>query len=204
MRFVKVAVAAAGVSAAMLAATVPPVLGTSIASEPSTVHSAGTVYPTGTIYSASSARLTSIASAVPSGQVIPNPSAPGTPTRFDVFCGRDAKSATLFGMTLGLADLILMHSTSSTMPGEFVVTVTLPNNIAPGRYNPSFDCSNGNIGKVHFSVNPVPHQAPETGDGTTATATGTPLTSIGYGLIGLGALAGAGAIALRRRVVHRS
>jgi hypothetical protein len=195
MRFVKAAVIAAGVNICILAATVPPVFEASTVSQASTVSAARPE---------SSARLTSMAGAVPSGQVIPNPSAPGTPTRFDVFCGRDAKSATLFGQTLGLAELILMHSTPSTMPGEFVVTVTLPNNIASGRFNPSFDCSNGNIGKVSFSVNPVPHQAPETGDGTTATETGTPLASIGYGLMALGALAGAGAIVLRRRVAHRS
>ena len=170
MRFVKAAVAAAGVSVFILAA-VPGA---------------------------------SAAATVPSGRVIPNPSAPDTPTTFDVFCGHDAVSATLFGVTLGLADLILMHSTSAAMPGEFVVTVTLPANIAPGRYHPGFDCSNGNAGSVSFEVNPVPARAPETGDGTTATQTGTPLATVGYGLIGLGALSGAGAIALRRRLVHRS
>lgn len=174
MRLVRAAVVAAGI-VAMLAVAEP--LGTSTVAEASTV---------------------------PSGRVVPNPSAPGTATMFDVFCGSDAKSATLFGVTLGLADLILMHSTSSTTPGEFVVTVTLPASIASGRYRPGFDCSNGNAGTVPFSVNPVPRQAPETGDGTTATATGTPLTSIGYGLIGLGALTGAAAIALRRRVAQRS
>lgn len=121
-----------------------------------------------------------------------------------MFCGHEAVSATLFGVTLGLADLILMHSTSSTVPGEFVVTVTLPANIASGRYHPDFDCSNGNAGKVSFAVDPVPKKAPETGDGTTATATGTPLATIGYALIGLGALTGAGAIAARRRLAHRS
>ncbi|HWF79131.1 MAG TPA: hypothetical protein VN695_01030 [Streptosporangiaceae bacterium] len=139
----------------------------------------------------------------PSGQVTPNPSAPGTATTFDVFCGRQAVSATLFGVTLGLADLNLMHSTATTAPGEFVLTVTLPASIAPGHYHPGFDCSNGNIGAVSFTVDPIPHKAPETGDGTTATQTGTPLTSVGYGLIGLGALTGAGAIAWRRRVAQR-
>jgi len=137
--------------------------------------------------------------AVPSGHVTPDPSAPGTATTFDVFCGSDAVSATLFGVTLGLADLILMHSTPDTMAGEFVVTVTLPANIAPGGYRPSFDCSNGNAGTVMFRVNPVPARAPETGDGATVTQTGTPLTSIGYGLLALGVLTGAGAVALRRR-----
>lgn len=182
MRFVKAAVAAAGVSVSILATTMP---GVSAASPVS-------------------AAAVSAAATVPSGRVIPNPSAPGTPTTFDVFCGHDAVSATLFGVTLGLADLILMHSTSAAMPGEFVVTVTLPANIAPGRYHPGFDCSNGNAGSVSFAVNPVPARAPETGDGTTATQTGTPLATVGYGLIGLGAISGAGAIALRRRVVHRS
>lgn len=177
MRFVNAAVVTAGVSVSVLAAAAPGV------SAASPVSAVGTV---------------------PSDRVIPNPSAPGTPTTFDVFCGRDAMSATLFGVTLGLADLILMHSTSSTMPGEFVVTVTLPANIASGRYHPDFDCSNGNAGKVSFTVDPVPKKAPETGDGTTATQTGTPLATVGYGLIGLGALTGAGAIALRRRVVQRS
>jgi hypothetical protein len=190
MRFVNAALVAAGVSVSALAATAPPVV------EASTVSGASTV---------STASLISSASVVPSGRVIPNPSAPGTPTRFDVFCGGEAKSATLFGGTLGLAELILMHATSGTMPGEFVVTVTLPANIAPGRYHPNFDCSNGALGSVSFSVNPVPHRAPETGDGTTATQqTGTSLTSIGYGLIGLGALTGLGALAMRRRVAQRS
>lgn len=137
---------------------------------------------------------------VPSGHVTPNPSAPGTATTFDVFCGRDAMSATLFGVTLGLADLILMHSTAHTMTGEFVVTVTLPANIVPGGYRPSFDCSNGNAGAVALRVDPVPAQAPDTGDGATATATGTPLASIGYGLMGLGALTGGAGLMLRRRV----
>ena len=177
MRFVKAALVAAGASVSILAAAAPQV------SEASTMTSASTV---------------------PSGRVIPNPSAPGTPTKFDVFCGGEAKSATLLGGSLGLAELILMHSTPSTVPGEFVVTVTLPANIAPGRYHPSFDCSNGALGSVSLSVSPVPHQAPETGDGATATETGTPLASIGYGLIGLGALTGLGALAMRRRVAPRS
>ena len=179
MRFVKAAIVATGISAAVLVATVPGI-------------------------SAARAELSaSAASAVfagePAGRVTPDPSAPGTVTTFDVFCGHDAISATLFGVTLGLADLILMHSTTSTMPGEFVATVTLPGNIAPGSYRPGFDCSNGNAGTVPFTVNPVPARAPETGDGATVTQTGTPLASIGYGLIGLGALTGAGAVALRRR-----
>jgi hypothetical protein len=129
-------------------------------------------------------------------RVTPNPSAPGTATTFDVFCGRDAVSATLFGTTLGLADLILMHSTATTKAGEFVVTVTLPASMTPGTYRPDFDCSNGFAGTTTLRVSAFPRQPPATGDGTTATQTGSVLEPIGYGLMGLGVLTAA--IALRR------
>jgi len=134
-------------------------------------------------------------------RVSPDPSAPGTRTTFDVYCGQGAFSATLFGVTLGMADLILMHSTPGGMAGEFSVTLTLPTSISPGSYHPSVDCSNGAADSFQFSVNPVPAQPPETGDGTTATQTDTPLVPVGYSLIGLGALAGA--LALRRRAAAR-
>jgi hypothetical protein len=153
------------------------------------------------------ARAAAVTFAVPSTNVTPNPSAPGSATTFGVSCGSDAKSATLFGTTLGLADLILMHSTASTMAGDFVVTVTLPRNIAPGVYHPAVDCSNGVSGTFTFRVNPVPAQAPQTGDGTTMTATGTVLAPIGFGLIATGALGAVGvwitAALLRRRVPSR-
>jgi hypothetical protein len=170
MRLVKVALAAAFATAAILAASVP-------AAPAASAADAG----------------------LPVTHVTPDPSAPGTATTFDVFCGRDAVSGTLFGATLGLADLILMHSTASTMPGEFVVTVTLPASIAPGTYHPSFDCSNGVAGNATLRVNPVPGQAPQTGDGATATETGTPLEPIGYGLIGLGVLSLSAVVVLGRR-----
>lgn len=133
---------------------------------------------------------------VPVPHVTPNPSAPGTATTFDVFCGSDAVSATLFGATLGLADLNLMHSTATTIAGEFVVTVTLPTTIASGTYHPDFDCSNGVAGSATLRVNPVPRKAPATGDGTTATQTGSVLEPIGYVLMALGVLTAA--MALRR------
>ena len=98
-------------------------------------------------------------------------------------CGPHAFSATLFGVTLGLANLVLMHSTPGGMAGEFSVTVTLPTSIAPGTYQPSVDCSNGAAGVFELSVNPVPLQPAETGDGTTATQTGSPLVQVGYGLM---------------------
>jgi hypothetical protein len=134
-------------------------------------------------------------------RVAPDPSAPGTRTTFEVDCGRGTFSATLFGVTLGMANLILMHSTPGGMPGEFSVTVTLPTSIRSGTYHPSVDCSDGAAGSFEFSVNPVPLRPAETGDGTTATQTGTPLVPVGYSLIGLGALAGA--LALRRSTARQ-
>lgn len=89
------------------------------------------------------------------------------------------------------------------MAGEFTVAVTLPASIRPGSYHPSVDCSNGTAGAFAFSVNPVPRQAPETGDGATSTQTDTPLVPVGYGLAGLGALALAAVLALRRRATAR-
>lgn len=134
-------------------------------------------------------------------RVAPDPSAPGTRTTFDVYCGQGAFSATLFGVDLGMANLILMHSTRGGAAGEYSVTVTLPASISSGTYHPSVDCSNGGAGTFELSVNPVPQRPPETGDGTTVTQTDTPLVPVGYSLIGLGALAGV--LALRRAAAAR-
>jgi len=137
---------------------------------------------------------------LPITHITPNPSAPGTATTFTVFCGRDAKSATLFGTTLGLADLNTMNSTPTA--GTFAITLELPPNIAPGTYHPGVECSNGLTGNATLHVSPVPVRAPETGDGATATETGSVLEPIGYGLIAIGVLTGA--LALRRRTVPRN
>lgn len=183
MRFIKPVIVTACISTAWLMAMVL------VGPTPST--SASPAVPVAG--SVSGERLTT--------RVTPDPSAPGTATTFDVYCGPHAFSATLFGVTLGTANLILMHGAPGGMAGEFSVTVTLPTSISPGTYHPSVDCSNGKAGAFEFSVNPVPLEPAETGDGTTATQTGTPLVQIGYGLIGLGVLAGG--VALRRRVMAR-
>ena len=183
MRFVKPVIATACVSTAWLAAMV--------LAGPTPSTSAAPAMPA--VVSVSAEQLTT--------HVSPDPSAPGTRTTFDVHCGPNAFSATLFGVTLGMANLILMHSTQGGMSGEFSLTVTLPTSIAPGTYHPSVDCSNGAADVFDLSVNPVPQQPPETGDGATATQTDTPLVPIGYGLMTLGVLAGG--VALRRRVMAR-
>src|SRR5580658_5814786 len=63
----------------------------------------------------------------------------------------DAKEATFFGTTLGLAEHIPMTA-SKTEGGLFYVTVKLSAGIMPGTYSPSVDCSNGMSGTATFSV----------------------------------------------------
>jgi hypothetical protein len=137
------------------------------------------------------------ASTMPRIAVTPNPSAPGTATTFEVHCGSSAISAALFGATLGLGGQIPMHPVPMGAVGDFMVTVVLPIDIAPGTHSPRIDCSNGFSGIIALRVNPVPSQGAVTGDGTTSTQTGTPLTGIGLSAIAIGVLAGA--FALRRR-----
>jgi hypothetical protein len=134
--------------------------------------------------------------------IFPNPSAPGTSTTFQVNCSSQsapgpATSATLTGTELGLADQIPMQSTGQT--DIFITTVVLPTSLAPGTYNPEINCSNGTSASTTLQVNTVPSPAPQTGDGTTSTATNGLLTDVGFGLLAVGAVVGG--VALRR---HRS
>jgi hypothetical protein len=131
---------------------------------------------------------------MPTTNVTPNPTAPGTSTTFGVVCP-GASSATLFGTTLSLPEQIPMENTGQ---GTFVATVTLPTGIKPGIYHPDIDCSNGQSATATVRVNAVPGQAPQTGDGTTSTSTNATLTDIGFGILGLGAAGGAFLLGRRR------
>lgn len=132
--------------------------------------------------------------------IFPNPSAPGTSTTFQVNCASEsssgpAQSATLAGTQLGLADQIPMQASGQT--NVFITTVVLPTTLAAGTYSPEVDCSNGVSASATLQVNAVPSPAPQTGDGTTSTATNSSITDVGFGLLGLGAVVGG--VALRRR-----
>jgi hypothetical protein len=137
----------------------------------------------------------------PTVNIFPNPSAPGSSTTFTVDCwsgqtSSPATSATLDGSSLGLPSQIPMQQGSQT--GEFQATVALPTSLAPGTYNPPITCSNGFGGSGALTVNAVPSPAPQTGDGTTSTATNSTLTDVGFGLLGAAALAGGLLFAKRR------
>jgi hypothetical protein len=136
----------------------------------------------------------------PTVNIFPNPSAPGTSTTFTVDCesltaAGPASSATLDGSSLGLPSQIPMQE--SSQEGMFQVTVVLPTSVAPGTYDPGINCSNGVSASGVLNVNAVPGQAPQTGDGTTSTATNTGLTDVGIGLLAAGSLAGG--LVLRKR-----
>ena len=92
-----------------------------------------------------------------------------------------------------------MHHVPVPPLGEFSVTVSLPVNIEPRTHRPSIDCSNGFSGFAVVRVSPIPGQGALTGDGTTSTQTGTPLTDIGLAAIAVGVLAGTAALFLRPR-----
>jgi hypothetical protein len=133
----------------------------------------------------------------PKVNVTPNPSTPGTPAIFSIVCGSSATSATLFGATLGLRDEILMQPV--TGPGEFAVTATVPATTSPGLYIVAIRCSNGFSANATLTVGSEPVHAPQTGDGTTSTATDTAAMAAGAGILGLAALLG-GALLYKRKL----
>jgi hypothetical protein len=140
----------------------------------------------------------------PTVVVSPSVAVPGQSVAFAVDCGDHAKSATLFGATMGLSEHIPMTA-SKTEGGVFYASVKLPTWIKAGAYSPSVDCDNGKSGTATLwvktaTVKPaviVPAGAPVTGDGITSTAVGGPLTAAGLGLLGVSSIIGA--FALRRR-----
>ena len=66
------------------------------------------------------------------------------------------RSATLFGMTLGLPQQIPMDTGED---GVFAVTVTLPPSILPATYNPDIDCSDGSSATATVRVTAFPAAA---------------------------------------------
>ena len=150
---------------------------------------------------APSAALTAAAppalASAPRVNVTPNPATSGTPVLFSVICGSSATSATLFGGTLGLSEQIEMQPV--TGPGEFAVTATLPATTSPGLYIVDMRCSNGFSANATLTVGSEPVQAPQTGEGTTSTATDTAAMAAGIGVLGLAALLG-GVLLYRRKL----
>jgi hypothetical protein len=136
------------------------------------------------------------------GSVDPSSATPGSSVTFQVFCASlNTASATLFGTTLGLPEQIPMDKES--VAGTFSATVTLPNSIRPGAYNPDMDCSDGSSATTTLTVTALPRPGgAQTGDGTTSTETNHGVAAGGMALAGFGALTG-GVAMLRRRRARR-
>lgn len=131
----------------------------------------------------------------PRASASPASAQPGQAVTFRISC-EGAKSATLFGATLGLPEQIPMGL--GMHDGEFTATVTLSQRIAPGTYSPSIDCDNGQSAQAQLMVNALPGKGAQTGDGTASTATDETVTAAGLVLLGLGAVIGGFALRQRR------
>lgn len=153
--------------------------------------------------------------------VDPAAAMPGLPITVTIKCGRDVRSATLYGKTVGLSGPVAMKSTRG---GTFAVTVDLPPGLASGVYQAVAGCENGEYGTADLTVNgptrmppsrppsrppshspspthrPPPPGAPITGDGTTSTPGGLGGTAIaGLGLLGAGGMAALAALRQYRK-----
>jgi hypothetical protein len=160
------------------------------------------VLGTGALVSAGAGTAEAAASNPPggaTGSVDPSSATPGSSVTFQVFCASlNTASATLFGTSLGLPEQIPMDKES--VAGTFSATVTLPNSIRPGSYNPDMDCSDGSSATTTLTVTALPRPGgAQTGDGTTSTETNSGVAAGGLALAGLGALTGGVAMVRRRR-----
>jgi hypothetical protein len=145
----------------------------------------------------------SAASAADSSRGFATPAAatPGAKVTFTVNCDQGlnagAADAILIGTTLGLPSRIPMNAINGSL-FDFNITVTLPDAIRAGAYDPEIECPGGVApANAELLVTAVPNGGAATGDGTTSTSTDGRLGLAGLVLIGAGALAGG--FALRRR-----
>jgi hypothetical protein len=128
--------------------------------------------------------------------VSPESTTPGGTIEFAISCASESSaSATFFGTSLGLPAQIPMNKGAG--PGDYTVTVTIPDNIRPGNYRPRMGCADGSVASADLLIAAVPRQGAATGDGTTSTRTNNGLAVVGLAMIGVGALVGG--IALRRK-----
>jgi hypothetical protein len=138
--------------------------------------------------------------------VQPTTATPGSLVTVTVSCASlDTAAATLLAQSLGIAALVPMNA--AAMEGDFVVTVRLPSGIRPGGYRLRIDCSDGSSAVAALRVESVQAaaaaRAAAASERVAAAAPTAPvragLAAGGVALMGVGALAGGSALALRRR-----
>jgi LPXTG-motif cell wall-anchored protein len=126
-------------------------------------------------------------------QVTATSAAPGETTTISVGCGSDATSASVSGTSWGGPSELPLNADSTGGPGAFIGSFTVPADTAPGSYDLSATCSDGEAGLGTLVV--TPSGAPQGGEGYTQNT--SVALAAGAGL--LAAAAGAGVFALRRR-----
>jgi hypothetical protein len=155
---------------------------------------------------ATAARASGPGAAGATAAVQPTTATPGSLVTVTVSCASlDTAAATLLAQSLGIAALVPMNA--AAMEGDFVVTVRLPSGIRPGGYRLRIDCSDGSSAVAALRVESVQAaaaaRAAAASERVAAAAPTAPvragLAAGGVALMGVGALAGGSALALRRR-----
>jgi hypothetical protein len=108
-------------------------------------------------------------------------------------CGTQATAATLSGTSFGGPAEIPLTTYSAGGPGAFSGSVTIPTTTAPGTYELSVACSDGESGTGALVVSPTGTNA---GGGSTSAGPDTGALAVGAGLLALGA---GGLVLLARR-----
>lgn len=127
--------------------------------------------------------------------VSPDPVLAGQQIEVVATCAAGVASATISAATLGGAsDIPMLKSHASDK--EFVVTLTIPAETLPGRYDLGGTCGNGEGFVAHVMVATV--TGPMGGGGSSSSGPNSTLLSIGIGLLSVALLAGA--LRVRRRL----
>jgi hypothetical protein len=119
---------------------------------------------------------------------------PGGTAAVDVGCGAAATGASVSGTSFGGPAEIPLEADPMAGPGAFRGAVTVPAGTAPGTYELSATCSDGEGGLGELVVGP--HGAPQGGGGAMS---GGPNALLVAGGTVLALASAAGAVALRRR-----
>jgi hypothetical protein len=126
-------------------------------------------------------------------QVMATSAAPGGTTTVSVGCGSGATSASVSGTSWGGPSELPLTADETGGPGAFIGSFDVPADTAPGTYDLSATCSDGEAGTGSLVV--TPSGAPQGGEGYTQNTTVTIAAGVGL----LVAAIGAGVLAVRRR-----
>jgi hypothetical protein len=126
--------------------------------------------------------------------VSPGTVRPGGSFRVTANCGSNSDSASVSATTIGGASNVQMAS-SSSVPGEWFVDLTMPAGTLPGSYDLGGTCGNGTGFNARVVVVTT---GPQGGGGWAAGGPDSTLITAGAGMLALAAIGGAVLIQRRR------